>query len=326
MMNDDTDTATLDRGDDFDPAATEAAAALEAGKGAPTETATAAALEAELAQKAATETAEAAAALEEEANKTKNKDTRIPLSRHEAVLGKEREKSAELKRQLDSFRSNSKAAVLDQGITATEDAVVKMEKEYAVLLTDGKTDEASAKMAEIRKAERDMAEAKSDVKIQTAVARATESARYATALGRIEAQYPVLNEDDDAYDADVMAEVIEMKTGYEAQGYTPTEAMQKAVRKELGATTAAQTKVLDVTPQVSAAEAAAAALAAARKTAATKKTVTAVEGQPASTAKVGLDSDKLGGALDAKAVMKMSQTEFSKLPEETLSRMRGDTL
>ena len=100
MMNDDTDTATLDRGDDFDPAATEAAAALEAGKGAPTETATAAALEAELAQKAATETAEAAAALEEEANKTKNKDTRIPLSRHEAVLGKEREKSAELKRQL----------------------------------------------------------------------------------------------------------------------------------------------------------------------------------------------------------------------------------
>ena len=317
-------TDTLDRGDDFDGEAAAAAAEAEAGKGGPAEAAAAAALEAELAAKAG-EKAEEDDDKDDKVDKTKGKDTRIPLSRHEAVLNKERERRADLERQLAKFQEGTKVANLNQGITATEDAVMKMEKEYAVLLTDGKTDEASTKMAEIRKAERDMAEAKSDMKIQAAVARATESARYNTALDRIEAQYPMLNEDHEDFSAEVMAEVMELKTGYESQGYTPTQAMQKAVRKELGAATAAQVKVLDTTPRVDAADTAA-ALAAARKLAATKKTIAAVEGTPASTTKVGIDSDKAGGALDAKAVMKMSQEDFGKLNEETLSRMRGDTI
>lgn len=314
-------TDTLDRGDDFDGEAAAAAAEAEAGKGGPAEAAAAAALEAELAAKEGEKVVDDDEK-DDKADKTKGKDTRIPLSRHEAVLNKEREKRADLERQLAKFQTGTQVANLNQDITATEDAVMKMEKEYAVLLTDGKTDEASAKMAEIRKAERDMTEAKSDLKIQAAVARATESTRFFTALERIEAQYPVLNEDHEDFSPEVMKEVMELKTGYESQGYTPTEAMQKAVRKELGAATAAQVKVLDTTPRVDTA----AALAAARKLAATKKTIAAVEGTPASTTKVGIDSDKAGGALDAKAVMKMSQEDFGKLNEETLSRMRGDTI
>lgn len=329
LMNADLDsggtgTAVLDRGDDFDPAAAAAAADAEAGKGAATETATAAALEAELAAKAAEKTLDEDED-EDKTDKTKGKDTRIPLSRHEAVLNKEREKRADVERQLAKFQAGNQVAAINKDINATEDAVLKMEKEYAELITDGKTAEATSKMAEIRKAERDMSEAKSDMKIAAAVARATETQRFFTALERIEAQYPALNEDHEDYDPAVMKEVMEMKTGYEAQGYTPTEAMQKAVRKELGASTAAQTKVLDTTPRVDPA-ATAAALAAARKLAATNKTIAAVEGAPASTAKVGIDSDKAGGAMDAKAVMKMSQEDFGKLPEEMLSRMRGDTI
>ena len=40
--------------------------------------------------------------------------------------------------------------------------------------------------------------------------------------------------------------------------------------------------------------------------------------------KVGMDSDKAGGALTAKDVMKLSQEDFSKLPDDVLARMRGD--
>jgi hypothetical protein len=39
-----------------------------------------------------------------------------------------------------------------------------------------------------------------------------------------------------------------------------------------------------------------------------------------------LDSDKAGGALTAKDVMKLSQDDFGKLSDEMLARMRGDEL
>ncbi len=38
-----------------------------------------------------------------------------------------------------------------------------------------------------------------------------------------------------------------------------------------------------------------------------------------------MDSDKMG-TLTAKDIMKMSQDDFAKIPEDVLSRMRGDEL
>lgn len=325
-----TDTGVVDRGDDFDPGAAAVAADAEAGKGAATEAATAAALEAELAAKAAEKAT--TPVVEEDDDEKDDKDTdktkprgkRIPLDRHEAILSKARETADELRRENAALKANKGVAALNDSIATTDEAITAMEAEYATLLTDGEIAKASAKMAEIRKAERDLSTAKTQAQIQTAVARATEGARYTSALERIEAEYSVLNEDHADFNPDVMAEVMLMKNGYEAQGFTPTQAMQKAVRKELGATTAAQVKTLDAAPTLKADTAA--AIAAARKLAATNKTVAAVESTPASTTKVGIDSDKAGGAMDAKAVMKMSQEDFGKLNEETLSRMRGDTI
>ena len=65
-------------------------------------------------------------------------------------------------------------------------------------------------------------------------------------------------------------------------------------------------------------------VAAERKKEAVKKTLDAVGKTPPSTTKVGMDSDKAGGALTAKDVMKLSQEDFSKLPDDVLARMRGD--
>jgi len=324
-----TDTGTVDRGDDFVPTDPEAEAAAAAGKGGAGEAAAAAALEAELAEKAKTkaagkEPAEGEETDEDKADKAKGKDTRIPLSRHEAVLNKEREKRADLERQLAQFQNGKAVAAVNQDITASEEAVLKLEKEYATLLTDGEIDKATAVMLQIRKAEREMTEAKSDLKIQAAEIRAVERTRYGVALDRIEASFPVLNPDHEDYDEAIEEEVGELKSAYELKGLTPTAALQKAVKYIVGAKTVRQEDATTVTPKVDATDAA--AVAAARKVAAIKKTVAAVEATPASTAKVGMDSDKAGGALDAKAVMKMSQADFAKLPEEVLSRMRGDTI
>ncbi|PTT42799.1 hypothetical protein DBR23_02645 [Acidovorax sp. HMWF018] len=194
-----------------------------------------------------------------------------------------------------------------------------MEKEYNKLLGEGELDKAAALMAKIRQAERSVNEAKSDLKIAAAEARAVERARFGLALERIEAAYPQLNEDHEDYDAELMEDVVDLKSAYERKGLTPTAAMQKAVEKLVGKATKKQEAAIDTTPRVPAKD-----VAAERKKDAVKKTLDAVGKTPPSTTKVGMDSDKAGGALTAKDVMKLSQEDFGKLPDDVLARMRGD--
>lgn len=260
---------------------------------------------------------------EKKADKLK-KNSRIPLSRHKELLEKERARRADLERRLAQFEKGGEVATLNENITKAEDYILKLEKEYNTLLADGELDKASTKMTEIRRLERQINESRSDMKIAAAEARATERARYNIALERIENAYPELNPDGDAYDEELMQDVVDLKAAYETRrNMTPTEAMQAAVRKLLGARTKSQEKVLGTTPRVSEKDVAG-EVRAERKKDAVSKAVKAVEKQPPSTTKVGLDSDKIGGGLSAKDVLKMSQEDFRKLPEEILSRMRGD--
>lgn len=253
----------------------------------------------------------------------KKKDTRIPLSRHEAVLNKEREKRAELERQLAQYQTGAEVANINSEITKLEDKVIELEKEYTKLLAEGKLDEASAKMAEIRKTDRSITETKADMKIQAAEARNVERARYNIALERIEAAYPILNEDHDDFNAETMAEVVELKEAYQLKGFTPTAALQKAVKLLVEPRTTRQEVATTSTPRVTEKD-----VAAERKADAVKKTADAVKGTPPNLAKgPGADSDKLGGGkLEARAVMNMSQKEFASLNEDTLKSMRGDEL
>lgn len=253
--------------------------------------------------------------------KDPKKDTRIPLSRHEAVLNKEREKRADLERQLAQYQNGQQVAEVNENITALENKVMGLEKEYASLLTDGEVDKATAVMAQIRKAERDMAEAKSDMKIQAAEIRATERVRYGTTLERIESAFPELNPDHDEYDEELMAEVAELKEAYQLKGHTPTVALQKAVKALVEPRTTRQEIATSATPRVSEKE-----VAAERKADAVSKTAKAVAKTPPSLARTGMDNDKSGGVYDAKSVINLSQKDFAKLSEEELSKLRGDTL
>ena len=263
---------------------------------------------------------------EEKADDKKKKEARIPLSRHKELLEKERARRAELESKLAQYQQGTQVAQLNEDITAAENEIIKLEKEYATLLSDGEVDKATALMAKIRGLERQMSEAKSDMKIAAAEARATERARYNIALERIEAAYPELNVDHENYDADLMQDVVDLKASYESRrGLTPTAAMQKAVEKLLGSRTRAQERALETTPRVTEKDAAK-EKAAERKQEAVKKTAEAVTKQPPSTSRVGMDNDKAGGALTAADIKKMSQADFAKLTEEQLAQMRGDVL
>lgn len=186
----------------------------------------------------------------EEQKAEKKREQRIPLSRHKDMLEKERTKRADLERQLAQYQRGTEVANLNQDITQAEENILAMEKQYNTLLGEGELDKAAALMSKIRQVERSISDAKNDMKIAAAEARATERARYNLALERIEAAYPQLNEDREDFDAGLMEDVIDLKGAYERKGLTPTAAMQKAVDKLLGTSTKKQEAAIETTPRV----------------------------------------------------------------------------
>ncbi len=257
---------------------------------------------------------------EKEADEPK-KDTRIPLSRHKEILEKERAQRAELEAKVAQYEKGNKVAVFNEDITALEGEISKLDKEYLKMLADGELDKAAELQQRMRYMERQASEAKSDMKVAAAVAQATESARYNIVLERIEKAYPVLDPDGDEYDEAIMKRVVKMHNANQRAGMPPAASLQDAVSFVLGdPDTKQQERAIDITPRVKKED-----IAAERKRQAVGKTLDATRRTPPSTSRVGMDSDK-AGAITAKDIMKMSQDDFAKLPEDVLSRMRGDEL
>jgi len=260
----------------------------------------------------------------------KPKDTRIPLSRHKEILNNERAAREAAERKLAQFQNGAVVADLGKEITAKETKVLELEGKYAELLADGKVKDATAVMAELRKIEREITDAKADAKVQSAVAVATEQARYDVTLARIEGAYPELDQDNEAFDEGKMKRVLKLFRANQADGMTPSAALQDAVKFLLGdPKTAKQREAVDVKPRVDAddVQKTVEELAAERTAAERKATAKAVAGSPPNTKDAGKDSDKAGGGpLDAKAIMKLPYSEFVKLNEADLARARGDIL
>lgn len=251
---------------------------------------------------------------------TKSK-ARIPLSRHEQILAKERERRAELEQQLAQFQRGNEVAKVNTDITAAETKVIELEKKYHAALGDGDIDEAAKLMREIRTLDAEISDLKADMKSAAAEARAVERVRYSVALERIEEAYPELNQDHEDYNPELTQDVVDLKATYERRGLTPTAALQKAVKRLMGTEGRDQKVATEVTPRVKAED-----VAAARKKEAVGKAVDATKRQPPSSRSVGLNGDVLGGGLNAKDVMRMGHDDFVKLSDDALAKLRGDEI
>lgn len=248
------------------------------------------------------------------------KDSRIPLSRHQDILNKAREREQDLVRQLAQYQQGDKVAKVNESIGKAETAISEMETQYTKHLADGELDKAAGLMGKIRAAERELIEQKSDLKIQAATVMARESARYDTTVERVEAAYPALNPDSDDFDNDKATEVMDLKDAMVGKGRTPSDALQRAVKYVMGAPkSAVEKQATEVKPRVDEAD-----LAAKRKKDAAAKAADAIKKTPADTAKAGTDSDRIGGGLTGKDLMNMSHDEFVKVPDAVLSKARGD--
>lgn len=252
-------------------------------------------------------------------------DARIPLSRHKEILEAERGRREALEQQLSKFQQGQQVAATNDEITQLEDKLIAKETEYNKAVADGELDKANKLMREIRTMDRDINDKRTNMNIQAAEARAVERVRYDTLVDRMEEAYPQLDPKHQDFDKDKTAEVLELKAAYQTTGYTPSQALQKAIKLIMPPKTRAQETAAEATPRVSA-EDAAKAKAEARAAEQRKKNADVAGRQPPATTKVGQDHDKLGGQISAKDVLKMSQDDFMKLDEKTLAAMRGDEL
>lgn len=262
---------------------------------------------------------------EDDAKEKKPAPKRIPLDRHEAILNKERERREAVERELAQTRQGQQVAATNEQIAKAEDDLSKLEGTYTKLLADGEVEKAAKMMADIRKLERSINESRNNFAIQAAEARAYERVRYDTTVERLEAAYPALNPDHKDFDEALTTEVVELRDAYVATGkYGRAEAIQKAAKTLMGASTTRQETAVEADVKVDKGDLAK-ATAEERKKAAREKAADASQRQPPNTKSIGLDSDKMG-TLDAKQVMKMSQDEFAKLDDKALAKLRGDEI
>ena len=256
---------------------------------------------------------------DEKVEKTK-KGAHIPTTRHKALLEKERAKSDALQAELDRVRGAENKEV-NETVHNAEKNLLQLETQYNKLLADGEIEKATSKMTEIRRLERSINEYMSDAKTQRATEAAVERVRYDTILDRLESAYPEINPDSADYDEATYKDVIDLFNAFSAKGDIPSLALQKSVKFVLGATTAKERAATEVTPRASKE-----VIEGARKAAAVGRNISAAKGTPPLTNKIGLNSDEKGGGLTPEGLMKMSQSDFAKLGEKDLSRLRGDEL
>ncbi len=249
----------------------------------------------------------------------------IPLDRHEKLLKKERARREELEEQLAQSRAGQQVVKTNEALGAIEDELVSMEERYNDLLAEGDTKGAAALMTQIRRKNAELNAVAAEQRDAEVMARAVEKVRYDETLDRIEEAYPELDPQADEYDEELYQDVVDLMAAGRQRGLPPTKALQRAVRRVMGADTSAQKRATTVNPRVDEGGVAA-KLAADRRGAAVKRNLDAAKRTPPATHRAGSGNDTAGGALTAKAVMAMSEEEFSKLSEKDLARLRGDEL
>jgi hypothetical protein len=241
----------------------------------------------------------------------------IPVDRHETILNKMRDERDEAVRALANAQGGQKIAQVNTEISTLESEVDTLQDQYDTALIDGEKETARGLARQLRTKERMLGDKKTEIAVSIARAEAIESTRFDIARERIEAAYPILQPGHDDYDQKMMDAVLELTRMHQQYGYTATDSMQRAVRLKLGAETVTQQEAAQVKPRVNDED-----LKDKRKENAVDKALKTQ--QPPSTAKVGLDSDKLGRKHTAKDVMKMSDKEFDALSDEELAKLGGD--
>jgi len=190
------------------------------------------------------------------------------------------------------------------------------EVEYQDLVLNGETEKAVELRNEIRNAEKEQFMFEVQARMGQTVQQSQEMTELQAKAAEIEATFPVLNENSADFDADLQAEVIDLRDAFTVQGYSAADALAKATNYTLAAKRPDLLQPADAAPVTKANS----ELQTRKQTATVNKKLQAAESQPPA---------MKGEGSNAKGEKKidlslLSSEEFDALPAETLRRMRGD--
>lgn len=258
---------------------------------------------------------EAEAETEAKADDEQSRDDKgrfIPKDRFDEAVRKERTEKETLQNRLKEFEEREAQRNVSADLAEANKHVKELIKQHTNLLADGELEKAADLMEQILEIKEEITERKAIARADQVKTAAKEEVRYDALVSKLEAEFPQINPDAEEFDKGAVRKVQAYMSGLmQTERMSASQALKEAVETILGKPeTVAPKKTEDTGVR--------------RKEAAVAKAIDAQKKQPSSTKDVGIDSDKVGGALDASAVMKMSWDEFVKLPETKLAEMRGD--
>ena len=278
---------------------------------------------AEEAEQPEEEVEEEVAELEEEpapdpAPEPKQKGQTVPKSRLDDVI-KERN---ELRREMEAMKESQKPPAPAAPAYDFE----ANEKKYQDAVLDGETEKAKGIRAEINEATRAQLSAELTQEVERTVNRKNEESALQIAADKLQADFPMFDQDSSDYNEAMTQEVIDLRDAFIVKGDRPVDALAKASQYVIS------------THDISASQSEE-STGLAGKAAPPKKTVDEVATQRKKKAQVASKLDaaskqppELPGesssnhgekALD---ISNLSEEEFNALPEATLKRLRGDIL
>jgi hypothetical protein len=262
------------------------------------------------------------AAAEDDKADDEPKEHKIPKSRFDEAVQKERAEKAELANRLQQYQQRDQQLKEAENFEASEAKVKELLKQHSSLLADGDLDKASEVMGAVLQLRDDMQNVRMEKRADNARNSAKIEVQYDATVDRLEAEYPEINPDSDAFDQTAVRRVQMMVTGLmQNEGKNPAEALQEATDILLKPAKEAKGKDLRDKPSEEAVE-----KGMRRTQQQIDKNIKANNQQPPSAAEVGQDHDTVGGPLDYSAVQAMTFEEFVNVPDDELAKIRGDYL
>lgn len=251
-----------------------------------------------------------------EHDKDKERSKVIPRERFDKAQEKARAREEALQAKIQELEKQTTATKMSADVAALRGAIEDLQDKYEDAVLDGKKGEAKAIRMELARLQDVMIEVKTNVSSEAAKRETIQELKYDAALAKAESDHPELNPDSDQYDPALTDEVGVLLESFVLRGFTRDAALNKAVRYVVGVPAKKDPDNVDAKK-----------LAQEREQMSRKKAAEAMGKQPASLTKPGLDSDKAGNKEGKDIdIMRISQERFAKIDEETLARLRGDSL
>jgi hypothetical protein len=238
----------------------------------------------------------------EEAEKAEEKPHMVPKSRMDEEIAR--------RRQLEDRLAKLEEAAKPKEPEKPEFDFDSKEAEYMEAVLDGETDKAKAVRKEIRTAEREAmaSELRNDISNTTNVTK--QQLDLDAAVADMVAAYPVLDTSSDQANQEMIQEANELMGMYADTGMPSADALRKAVRLTLASNA----------PELLQPKAVATKPAAKKRTTNVEQKLEAANKQPAKLAGESATT-RTEETID---ITMMTDTDFDKLSEAQMKRLRGD--